>query len=161
MAKDLLNLLPWWHRQSQRNWRANQEKHCRNLLLTKKNQAAARVLRYDWRLPVYLAAIFGALSIVVSNDLVQVLAFFLLAPAFALILIALLLHAALRRRTSSLSLAGAIGVFFLCSAALVAYERDDPRCIRSAVRWTLLCQHYKAQILAQKQPRDGTLKHIE
>ena len=58
-------------------------------------------------------------------------------------------------------MAGAIGLFFLSCTALIAYEREDPGCIRSTLRWTLRSQFYKREVLAQKQARDGSLKHIE
>ncbi len=121
----------------------------------------SKYFRYDWRLPVYLSAILVAILFVISDDLIQTLIFFLLTPTLVLAEVILVLLAALRRRRNFLWVAGAIGVFFLCSTALIAYQRDDPQCIRSMLRWTLLSPNYKSEVLAQKQPLDGTSKHIE
>jgi len=123
---------------------------------------ALKVLKSDWRLPIYLTALLGSVIFVVSGDLIQTLVFFLVAPALVLVCIILLLCAAVGKyRRNYLWAAGAIGVFLTSSVALVAYQRDDPQCIRSRIRWILQSHRYKPEVLAQAQRKAGELKHIE
>ncbi len=118
--------------------------------------------KHDWRLPVYLTAVWGALVLVISDDLIQTLIIFLGAPALALTFTLLLLGAIVNKnRRTLLWIAGAIVVFFATSAALIAFQRDDPKCIRSTVRWIFESRYYKAEVLRQKQPSTAELKHVE
>jgi hypothetical protein len=121
-----------------------------------------KVPKYYWRLPVYSTALFCSIVFVLSGDLIQTLVFFFVVPASGLICILLLLCAAVRKyRRRCLWVAGAIAVFLASSAALVAYQRDDPQCIRSTIRWILQSHRYKAEVLAEAQLKPGELKHIE
>jgi len=120
----------------------------------------AKALGYDWRLPFYLAALLGAIVVVEGNDAVQIVTIFFIVPVLLFAFLLLLLCAVLGKiRRQCLWLAGAIALFFLTSVALIAYQRDDPQCIRSTVRWLLHSHDYKAEVLAQPQP-PGELKHV-
>ncbi len=126
------------------------------------NSLVAQLRKYDWRLLVYVAALFGAIVSAAGGDTTQTLIFFLGIPALALTFILLLLCAAVGMyRRQCLWIAGAIGVFFASSAALIAYQRGDPQSLRTTVRWKLQARHYKAAVLSQGQAKPGELKHIE
>ena len=79
----------------------------------------------------------SALVFVVSDDWIQDAIFFLVSPALLFALLILLLVAVLERRYRRpyLWLAGAIALFFVTAAALIAYQQGDLQCIRSTARW--------------------------
>lgn len=109
----------------------------------------------------YLIAVIAAVGFVCADDGLQLFVFFFVAPTLALCLAVLLFSACFRRgRAECLWAAGAIATFLGLSAALGAYQRSDPQCIRSTVRWAFNSQDYKKRVIAQPPSRTGELKHV-
>lgn len=83
-------------------------------------------------------------------------------PFLLLIGIALLAMVAVGRyRQQSGRLIGAIALFFLSTFASITFERSDPQCIRSSVRWLMFSNQYKARVLATVRPSSKELAHVE
>jgi hypothetical protein len=108
----------------------------------------------------YMAAVIAAIGFVCGNDGLQLFVFFFIAPILAVCLAVLLLCACFRRgRNDWLWAAGAIATFLGLTAAL-GYQRTDPQCIRSTLRWAFNSHDYKGRVMSQPQPPVGELKHV-
>jgi hypothetical protein len=115
--------------------------------------------RFNWRLPLYAA--LGALIVFVpvatwtSEAIFYIL---VVAPIISLLLGIFLLKAAIAKKPRRcLSMASMLAIYWVISAALVV----NYSAIRSAARWFVWSQRYKASVLAQPDSANGEWKHIE
>ena len=114
----------------------------------------------NWKLPLLTAIATGMVLILlmVSSENVIVLDIYLFAPIVSAVFVVLLVSAAVRRKkTEFLSLLLAFGAFLGVSGELVRNEDA----VRDHVRWLLWSRTLKAQVLAQQDPPNGDLKHME
>lgn len=112
--------------------------------------------RFDWRLPLYgaVGAAIVCVPIMLLGDIFEVLYLFVAVPIISLVLLVV----AIRRK----GLRG-LAVFSM----LIAYSATswglltNSRKLHDASRWLLWSKDYKAQVLAQPDSANGSLKHIE
>lgn len=112
---------------------------------------------FNWWLPSSgaLAAVLLLMpTLIWGNDAG---AFFLSIPLAVLIVVVLLIVAFTRLRRQSGAALAMLCVFILTAVSL--FRISDY--LRTAVRWLAHSQSYKAQVLSEPTPTDGSLKHIE
>ena len=114
----------------------------------------------SWRLPLY--AVVGTavlmLSLFACREDPTLLYIFFIAPIVCLSFLVLLLVATIRKRPRrSLSTLLALIAFLVTSGALL--KAQDV--LRPSLRWLLWSHRLKAEVLAQPNPPNGGLKHIE
>jgi hypothetical protein len=80
--------------------------------------------------------------------------FLLVLPAIFIAGIGSLIYAAVRKK---FRIALLVCAFWALSVFIVSH--DFP--IRTCIRWTLFSHRYQNQVLAQPEPLDGSLKHME
>jgi hypothetical protein len=114
--------------------------------------------RFNWRLPLYTAFVTIVACLLDAFAEFDGVLYFLLVVFVSLSLFALLLFAAIgkqpRRCVSILSI---LAVYSILS--FIVFRNHYA--IRNTARWSLLSRRYKAEILAQSDPANGELKHIE
>jgi hypothetical protein len=116
--------------------------------------------RLNWRLPLYVVA--GASIVLLSlmvysadGDLLYIL---VIAPLVCLICLVLLLTAAILKRSRQfLSTLLTLVAFIAVSGALLKNEGT----LRPSIRWLLWSHRFKAEVMAQQNPSNAELKHIE
>jgi hypothetical protein len=111
-------------------------------------------------LPVLVAAGIGILQLflMVYSPYGEVLYILLIAPILILFFVILPLVAAIRKRPREcLSLLLATVAFLGVSGAL-HINKDS---LRASLRWLLWSHRFKAEVLAQPNPNDGGLRHVE
>jgi hypothetical protein len=115
--------------------------------------------RFNWRLPIYAAV--GALVVLVpvatwtSESIVYAL--MVVLPVSLILGISSLRAAITKKPRQSLSRLSMLIVFWIVSVALLRNYFE----IRSASRWLLWSDRYKADVLAQADSANGELKHID
>ena len=121
---------------------------------------AERVTPFDWKLPLYFAAITAVLliSLMAYSAYWSALYIFFLAPVFCLTFLILSVTAAMRKKKRRcLSLLSALAAVVGVSAALLM----NGRALRDHVRWLVWSHAFKAQVMAQPLPGNGELRHME
>jgi len=117
----------------------------------------------NWRLPVYalVAAIIVMLSLFVYARDPVLTYMFLIVPVVCLCCLSCLVLfavAALRRRPrQSPSMLFALVAFLVVSGAFLKAQST----LRPSLRWLVWSHRFKAEVLAQPNPANGELKHIE
>jgi hypothetical protein len=118
----------------------------------------------NWRAQLYAA--LGALVVSAAIGLSEydsaLLLYVLVNAILSVCIISLLIYRAFSknlrfRRSQLLTLA----IIWTISMSCFAFERSHPIDIRSTARWLAWSHDYKSQVLAQPQPTNGELKHIE
>jgi hypothetical protein len=111
--------------------------------------------RFGWRMLVYgpSAAVIIFLPLLISSN-TDVLYIFLIVPALAFTGICVLIYAAIRK---DLWVALMVLAFFAVSAVMFLGQFQ----ICTLTRWFLWSGHYKKEVLAERTPVNGDLKHIE
>jgi len=112
------------------------------------------------RLPLYVVA--GASIVLLplmvyspDGDLLYIL---VIAPLVCLVCLVLLLTAAIRKRSRQfLSTLLTLVAFLAVSGALLKNEGT----LRPSIRWLLWSHRFKAELMAQQNPSNAELKHIE
>jgi hypothetical protein len=114
-----------------------------------------KTVQPSWLLPVAstLACILIFLPLLLIPGAVDDYLFFVF-PAIFIVGICSLAYAAVRKR---LRIALLVIVFWALSAFLFFHHFQ----IRTFTRWTLFSHRYQTQVLAQPEPLDGSLKHME
>jgi hypothetical protein len=122
------------------------------------------VAHFNWQMQIY--AVVGALVFFTAIGLLQfdtsLILYIFVSAILSICIIFLLLYAAFaknRRRDGRQLLT--LTIFWIISASFFVFGRSHPIAIRTAVRWLADSRDYKAQVLAQPQPPNGELKHIE
>ena len=116
--------------------------------------------RLNWRLPLYVAAGVSLvlLSLMVYSSDGDLLYIVVIAPLVCLIFLVLLLTSAIRKRSRQfLSTLLTLVAFLVVSGALLKNEGT----LRPSIRWLLWSHHFKAELMAQQNPSNAELKHIE
>jgi hypothetical protein len=120
--------------------------------------------RFNWRMQVYAVlgalVVFAAISLL-DRDISLFLSLFIIA-ILSICIVLLLIYAAFgknRRRSCHQLLT--LAIFWTISMSFFVSERSHPIAIRSVARWLVWSRDYKTQVLAQPQPPNGELKHIE
>jgi hypothetical protein len=113
--------------------------------------------RFNWWLPAWGA--LGALIVLLptliwGNDVV---AFFGSIPLAVIVLVILLAVAPVKVRRQALAVAAMICIFVVLVWSCFRSSDD----LRTTTRWLIHSQSYKAQVLHQPMPSDGSLQHIE
>ena len=114
----------------------------------------------NWRPPLFVAA--GAsivlLSLMVYSSYGDLLYILVIAPLVCLICLVLLATAAIRKRPRQcLSTLLTLVAFLAVSGALLKNEGA----LRPSIRWLLWSHRFKAELMAQENPSNAELKHIE
>ena len=112
---------------------------------------------FNWWLPTYgaLGAVILLLpTLIWGNDAV---AFFASIPLAVIVVVILLAVALTKLRRQSLAVAAMICIFLVLALSL--FRSSDY--LRTTTRWLIHSRSYKAQVLNQPNPSDGSLKHIE
>jgi hypothetical protein len=115
---------------------------------------------FSWRMS--LCAALAALFFFVAIDIREAEPFpdyaFVIAPILLISGISLFIYAAIgKNRRRALRLLSILAIVWIIGTACYAYAQE----IRSTARWLIRSGDYKAQVLAQPQPPNGELKHIE
>ena len=115
--------------------------------------------RFNWRLP--LAAllstplIFLIVAIFQSESLVYL---FFMVPIISVVLIVFAVYSAIaRKKLRSVSILSMLAIFWLLSVLLFR----NYLAVRSAARWLIRSDDYKARVVAQPAPANGDLKHLD
>jgi hypothetical protein len=116
---------------------------------------------FNWRMQLYAALIALVLFIAINicpSDTALLLYIFLVAPLLLGSTICLAIFVVFsKNRRQYLGLVPTLAIFYAISAATFWHGFD----IRSAARWLVWSNDYKARVLAQPQPPNGELKHID
>jgi hypothetical protein len=116
--------------------------------------------QFNWQLPLFaiLAAAVLLLLLFFWSPDADLLYILVIGPAVCLACLTLLVIAVFRRRQrQALSIfLTLVGVLFV-SIALLKYEPA----VRPWLRWLVLSNRLKSQVLAQSTPESGQLRHIE
>lgn len=112
---------------------------------------------FDLRYPFYGA--IGALILFVptmidGSDIVGALCFFVAVPIISLILLVVAIRKKGLRRLAVFSM---VVAYCATSWGLLRNSRD----VRTTTRWLLWSKDYKTKVLAQPDPANGALKHVE
>ena len=115
--------------------------------------------RFNWRLP--LAAllstplIFLIVAIFQSESLVYL---FFMVPIISVVLIVFAVYSAIaRKKLRSVSILSMLAIFWVLSVPLF----KNYLAVRSAARWLIWSDDYKARVVAQPAPANGDLKHLD
>jgi len=113
--------------------------------------------RFDWRFPIYAAV--GALILYVpfilyGFDIAQILYILVAAPIIGFVLLIVALRKKGLRRLAVLS---SLVIYGAVSWGLFIHSLE----LRTTARWLLWSRKYKAEVLAQPVPANGTLRHTE
>jgi len=114
----------------------------------------------NWRLPLLVAACtaVGSLSLIVYSPYSGFLYLFFIAPIVSLTFVVLLVVAVVRKRSLRfVVLFLALLAFLGLSAALFTNQNT----VRDYARWRLGSHRLKAEVLAQPNPVNGELRHME
>src|ERR1700733_7013518 len=114
--------------------------------------------QFNWRLP--FAALLGTplifLILAISQRESLVYLFFVV-PIISLLLIVPAVYSAIgRNRIRCLSILSMLAIFWILSVPLF----KNYLAIRSAARWSIWSNDYKAKVAAQPIPANGNLKHL-
>lgn len=111
--------------------------------------------KLDWQMFLYagLAAIFVFIPLVISESW-DVLYLFIVAPGLLIMGLCAIIYATFRK---NLRIAVMVATFWAVSAFLFL----DASEVRSPIKWLLLSQQYKTQVLAQLASPSGDFKHVE
>jgi hypothetical protein len=112
---------------------------------------------FNWRLPVYAAisTLIVYLPItIIPYDIGWLLYAFVVTPIVGIVLIAIAIGNKGGQRLAILSM---LTVYAILSWAILRNYLDA----RSEVRWLLQSREYKAKVLAQPNPKNGGLRHVE
>jgi len=112
--------------------------------------------RFDWRLSIYgaLAAFIFLLPITIyCSDITELFYVFLAAPILGLLVLLLAVFAKGRK----LAILSVVLVYWAVSFVLLLNREP----IRTAARWLLYSKDFKASVLAQQEPPNGELRHVE
>ncbi|HXN73319.1 MAG TPA: hypothetical protein VN861_12305 [Candidatus Acidoferrales bacterium] len=122
-------------------------------------ERAAETAQFNWWLPV--AALLGTplifliLAIFQRESLVYL---FIVVPIISLLLIVIALYSAITGKKSRCpSILAMLSIFWILSVPL--FKNYLP--IRSAARWSIWSNDYKAAVAAQPSPTNGNLKHLD
>jgi len=116
--------------------------------------------RFSWRLPSYVVtgASILLVSLVLYSPYSDFLYILLIAPIVCLILLALLLASAIRKRPRR-----CLSCLFTLVALLAASwgVLRNQSTLRAYFRWLLWSHSFKAEVLALPAPANGELRHME
>jgi hypothetical protein len=121
---------------------------------------ATRSVGFTWRMQLYAVLIALVLSIAIGicpEDTALLLYIFLVAPLLIGSAISLAIFVFSKKRRQYLGLVPTLAVLCAISAVTFLHGFD----IRSTARWLVWSNDYKARVLAQPEPRNGELRHIE
>ena len=115
--------------------------------------------RFNWRLPfaalLSTPLIFLILAICQSESLVYL---FFVVPIISVVLIVFAVYSAIaRKKLRSVSILSMLAIFWLLSVLLFR----NYLAVRSAARWLIWSDDYKARVVAQPAPANGDLKHLD
>jgi hypothetical protein len=115
--------------------------------------------RFNWWLPfcalVGTPVIFLILAICQSESLVYL---FFVVPIISVVLIVFAVYSAIaRKKLRSVSILSMLAIFWLLSVLLFR----NYLAVRSAARWLIWSDDYKARVVAQPAPANGDLKHLD
>jgi hypothetical protein len=120
--------------------------------------------RFNWRRQI--CAVVAALAFFAAIGLLQsdgsLFLYIFINLILSICIIFLLIYAAFgrnRRRTWHQLLT--LAILWTISMSFFVFDRSHPTAIRTAARWLADSRDYKAQLLAQPQPPNGELKHID
>ena len=122
------------------------------------DEKTAQRNRFDWRLPAYAAV--GALVLFVpimifGSDMGEFLYIVVAVPIVSfLVVIAAIPTRGLWPRLAVLAM---LPVYWAVSLGLFVSSRE----LHTITRWLIWSKDYKAQVLAQPDPGNGIMKHIE
>ncbi len=125
-------------------------------------EESPQINRFGWWLILYVAACATVLNffILISSffDLGEIAYLFLCVPILSLLMVILVVFAAVReKRMPGLPVFLSFPVYWVISWVL--FTNMDA--VRTHARWFLESRGYKAQVLAQPEPGNGELRHIE
>src|ERR1700735_4768680 len=114
--------------------------------------------QFNWRLPV--AALLGTpliFLIVAISQSESLVYLFLVVPIISVVLIVLAVYSAIaRKKGRCVPILSMLAIFWVLSVPLF----KNYLAIRSAGRWLIWSNDYKAQVMAQPNPSNGNLKHL-
>jgi hypothetical protein len=129
--------------------------------LTEKEQTA----RFDWRMQVFNSllgsmVVFAAIGLL-NSDASLFLSIFIDA-VLSVSIIFLLIYAAFgKNRRRSFRQLLTLVILWIVATCFFLFDRTHPIAIRSNARWLVSSGDDKAQVLAQPQPPNGELKHVD
>jgi hypothetical protein len=129
--------------------------------LTEKEQTA----RFDWRMQVFNSllgsmVVFAAISLLNSDA--TLFLFLFINAILSVSIIFLLIYAVFsknRRRSRRQLLT--LAILWIVSMSFFDFDRNHPIAIRTTARWLVSSRGYKTQVLAQPQPPNGEMKHVD
>src|SRR5262249_28465564 len=115
--------------------------------------------RFNWRLVLFGTSV--TLSLCVLDALLEsdgLLYLILIVPLATLVFIPISVIVAFSKRPLSLlSIMSTLAIFWILSFTFL----KNHFVVRNIARWALRAGHYKAEVMAQPDPKVGELKHIE
>jgi hypothetical protein len=116
--------------------------------------------RFNWRLPVLVAAAIGILQLflMVYSPYGEMLYILIIAPILALFFVILPLVAAIHKRPRECSSLLLATVAFLGVSGALHINKDS---LRASLRWKLWSHDFKTEVLTQPSPSAGELRHVE
>ena len=115
--------------------------------------------QFNWRLP--LAALLGTLVIFLILAICQsesLVYLFFVVPIISVVLIVFAVYSAIaRKKLRSVSILSMLAIFWVLSVPLF----KNYLAVRSAARWLIWSDDYKARVVAQPAPANGDLKHLD
>jgi hypothetical protein len=116
---------------------------------------------FDWRLPFYAAVVALIVFLPIATfgfNLGILLYIFVVIPIISLIwLVIAIVLACWRNRLLSLAILSMLAVYCAVSWGLFKNSLE----LHTEARWVLLSNKYKPEVLAQPEPKNGELKHVE
>jgi hypothetical protein len=124
--------------------------------------------RLAWRLPLY-AAIAGFIIftplVFLQADTYDFLTLFVVAPILSVITIIVIVwlvyYAVCYGQRQIQPILCSLAILWVIPSSLLLYNLAYPVQLRETARWFASSQNYKRQVLAQPDPANGQLKHIE
>lgn len=118
--------------------------------------------RFNWRLQFYVAGC-GLIAVLLIElcyafDMLGIVYFFVLAPLIVLIMLGIAIASAVGKRTKR-SLSILLAMTLYCGSSWLLWRSFMD--VRPAERWLLHSRTYKAEVLAQPNPKNGELQHME
>jgi hypothetical protein len=115
--------------------------------------------KYNWRLP--LAALLGTpvlfLILAISQSESLVYLFFVVPIVSIFLIVFAVISAIAKKKRRCLAILSTLAIFWFLSVPLF----KNYLAIRSAARWSIWSNDFKAKVTAQPTPADGNVKHLD
>ena len=114
--------------------------------------------RFNWWLP--LSALVGTLVIFLILAIFQpesLVYLFFVVPISVVLIVFAVYSAIARKKRRSVSILSMLAIFWVLSVPLF----KNYLAVRSAARWLIWSDDYKARVVAQPAPANGDLKHLD